>query len=120
MNFYVLKKALSDLNFHNLMCIITSSKKPVVIKGSDYRSTTEICSSLPNNSLYFFYCDGGRGISTELGLTDVNNGVCGFIYKNVGWRGCGILVPMTDVVTDYNMFVGRLSGENKLKWVGVK
>ena len=92
----------------------------IVIKGSDYRSTTEIYSSLPNNSLYFFYCDGGRGISTELGLTDVNNGVCGFIYKNVGWRGCGILVPMTDVVTDYNMFVGRLSGENKLKWVGVK
>ena len=26
MNFYVLKKALSDLNFHNLMCIITKAK----------------------------------------------------------------------------------------------
>nr|DAG36617.1 MAG TPA: hypothetical protein [Caudoviricetes sp.] len=29
-------------------------------------------------------------------------------------------MPMTGVGTDYNMFVGRLNGENQLKWVGVK
>lgn len=92
----------------------------IKIGGLETRSTTEIYSSLPGNSLYFFFSNGGQGISTELGFTDVNNALCGFIYKKSGWRGCGILVPMTGVDTDYNMFVGRLNAENQLKWVGVK
>lgn len=92
----------------------------ITIGGIETRSTVEIYSSLPDNSLYFFYCDGSQGISTELGFTDVKSALCGFICKYAIWRGCGILVPMSGVATDYNMFVGRMVGEKNLKWVGVK
>lgn len=105
---------------NNLSKVIARLVGDIKIGGLETRSTTEIYSSLPGNSLYFFFSNGGQGISTELGFTDVNNALCGFIYKNSGWRGCGILVPMTGVDTDYNMFVGRLNAENQLKWVGVK
>lgn len=105
---------------NNLSKAIARLVGDIKIGGLETRSTTEIYSSLPGNSLYFFFCEGGKGISTELGFTDVNNALCGFIYKSAGWRGSGILVPMTGVATDYNMFVGRLNRENQLKWVGVK
>jgi hypothetical protein len=105
---------------NNLSKAIARLVGNIKIGGLESRSTTEIYSSLPDGSLYFFYCDGSQGISTELGFTDVNNALCGFIYKSASWRGSGILVPMTGVGTDYNMFVGRLNGENQLKWVGVK
>ena len=108
------------LYINNLSKVIARLAGNIKISGFESRSTTEIYSSLPDNSLYFFYCDGAQGISTELGFTDVNNALCGFIYKHASWRGCGILVPMSGVATDYNMFVGRLVGENNLKWVGVK
>lgn len=105
---------------NNLSKAIARLVGNIKIGGLESRSTAEIYSSLPDGSLYFFYCDGSQGISTELGFTDVNNALCGFIYKSASWRGSGILVPMTGVGTDYNMFVGRLNGENQLKWVGVK
>lgn len=105
---------------NNLSKVIARFVGDIKIGGLETRSTTEIYSSLPGNSLYFFFCDGGQGISKELGFTDVNNALCGFVYKSASWRGSGILVPMTGVTTDYNMFVGRLTGENQLKWVGVK
>lgn len=105
---------------NNLSKTIARLVGNITIGGSETRSTTEIYSSLPDGSLYFFYCDGTQGISTELGFTDPNNALCGFIYKLASWRGCGILIPMTGVATDYNMFVGRLETENHLKWVGVK
>lgn len=110
---------ISTVN-NNLSKAIARLVGNIKIGGLESRSTTEIYSSLPDGSLYFFYCDGSQGISTELGFTDVNNASCGFIYKSASWRGSGILVPMTGVGTDYNMFVGRLNGENQLKWVGVK
>ncbi len=114
-----LTAAVNSVN-NNLSKAIARLVGNIKIGGLESRSTTEIYSSLPDGSLYFFYCDGSQGISTELGFTDVNNALCGFIYKSASWRGSGILVPMTGVGTDYNMFVGRLNGENQLKWVGVK
>lgn len=100
--------------------LLTQLLGNVKVTGEDARSSVELFSSLPGNTLYFFHCPGTKGIAAELGFSDVNNALCGFIYKASTWRGCGILIPMTGVVTDYNIFVGRLEAENKLKWVGIK
>lgn len=100
--------------------LLTQLLGNVKVTGEDARSSVELFSSLPGNTLYFFHCSGTKGIAAELGFSDVNNALCGFIYKASTWRGCGILIPMTGVVTDYNIFVGRLEAENKLKWVGIK
>lgn len=100
--------------------LLTQLLGNVKITGDDARSSDELYSSLSDGTLYFFHCPGAKGIAAELGFSDINNALCGFIYKASSWRGCGILIPMTGVATDYNMFVGRLGSENHLKWVGVK
>ena len=100
--------------------LLTQLLGNVKIAGEDARSSDELYSSLSGGTLYFFHCNGTKGIAAELGFSDVNNALCGFIYKASTWRGCGILIPMTGAATDYNMFVGRLESENHLKWVGVK
>lgn len=92
----------------------------IKVTGEDTRSTNEIYTSLAGGTLYCFYSDGGRGISSELGFTDSNNALIVIMYKATSWRGAGIIIPMLGVNTTAKMWIGKIYAENRLQWIAIE